>query len=74
MLPDHQFQQMHDPLRSSNTMDTHHIGAHFSLNESAQGKSMCSLSLYNFKKNLITVEFVHVGGSLCGAIRVSCEV
>jgi hypothetical protein len=45
MLPDHHFQQMHDPLGSSNTMDTHHISAHFSLNESAQGKSMCSLSL-----------------------------
>jgi hypothetical protein len=39
MLPDHEFQQMHDPLRSSNSMDRHHIGAHFSFNESTQGKS-----------------------------------
>jgi hypothetical protein len=42
--PDHHFQQMHDPLSSSNTMDTHHIGAQFSLNERAQGKFMCSFS------------------------------
>jgi hypothetical protein len=58
MLPDHDFQQMHDPLRSSNTMDTPHRCTFFLKRK--RSRKIYVLSLYNFKKNLISVEFVHV--------------